>query len=71
MIGKFPDVKADTDNHRKLGVNTGKIPGNDRVEGSHDSELAAVLLGKITKSKQLYFHRRSIIKITAFRAYAA
>jgi hypothetical protein len=32
-------------------MNAGKIPGNDRVEGSHNGQFAAVFLGKIAKGK--------------------
>jgi hypothetical protein len=41
-------------------VDAGEIPGDDGIEGSHNSELAAVLLGKIAKSKQFNFHKRSV-----------
>jgi hypothetical protein len=34
----------------------GKIARDDRVEGSHNGQLAAVFLGKIAKGKKLDFH---------------
>jgi hypothetical protein len=55
MGGKFPDVKTDPDHHRKLGMDTGKTPGNDRIKGSYDGKFAAAFLGKITKGKEFCF----------------
>jgi len=56
VAGKFPKVKTDADYNRELRVYAGKIARDDRVEGSHNGQLAAVFLGEITKCKKLNFH---------------
>jgi hypothetical protein len=56
MGAVFPHIKAHPDNHRQLGVNAGKIPGDDRVEGSHYGKFPAVFLGKIAERKYFGFH---------------
>jgi hypothetical protein len=55
MGRKFPDVKTDADHHRKLGMDAGKTPGNDRIKGSYNGKLTAAFLGKITKGKEFCF----------------
>jgi hypothetical protein len=56
MGGEFPYIKTDSDNHRQLGMHTGKIPGNNSVKGAYNGKFAAVFLGKIAKGKQFYLH---------------
>jgi hypothetical protein len=41
-------------------MDAGKIARDDRVEGSHNGQLAAVFLGKIAKGKKLNFHFGSL-----------
>jgi len=60
MTGKFPKIKTYADYYRKLGMDAGKIARDDRVEGSHNSQLAAVFLGKIAKGKKFDFHFGSL-----------
>jgi hypothetical protein len=54
---EFPKIEAQPDNHRKLGMDTGKIPGNDRIKRTNNSKLPGVFLGKIAKGKKFYLHR--------------
>jgi len=56
MAGKFPKIETYADYNRELGMDTGKIARDNRVEGSHNGQLAAVFLGKIAKSKKFNFH---------------
>ena len=56
MSGKFPEIKTYPYDYRKLRVNAGEVAGNDGIKSSHNSQLAAVFLGKITKGKKFYFH---------------
>ena len=56
MIGKLPEIETQTNNHRKLGVDTWEIPGNNGIEGSNDGELPGVFLRIIAKSKKFYLH---------------
>jgi len=51
MAAEFPEIKANTDDNRKLRVNAGKIARNNGVKGTHNGQFAAVLLGKVTKGK--------------------
>jgi hypothetical protein len=51
MGGEFPEIEAEPDHHRKLGMDAGEITGNDGVEGAHDGELPPVFLGKVAKGK--------------------
>lgn len=44
-------------------MDTWKIAGNDGVERSDNSQLAAVFLGKITKCKKLNFNNEPLINI--------
>jgi hypothetical protein len=48
-------------------VDTGKIARYDRVEGSHNGQLAAVFLGKIAKGKKLNFHLAASVKNILFK----
>ena len=32
VVSEFPKIEAQPDNHRKLGMNTGEIPGNDSTQ---------------------------------------
>jgi len=57
VIGEFPNIKAQADYHRKLGMNTGELPGDDRVKCADNGKLAAAFLGKIAKGKEFCFHR--------------
>jgi hypothetical protein len=56
MGTEFPHIKANPDNHRQLGMNTGKIPGDYGIEGPHYGKFTAVFLGKIAECKYLGFH---------------
>ena len=60
MFAKFPEIKAYANNHGKLGMEAGKVAGNNRIKSSHNGQLAPVLLGKVTKSKKFYFHLMSV-----------
>jgi hypothetical protein len=61
MFEKFPDIKANTDNHGKLRMYTGKIAGDNRVKGPDYGELTAIFLSKVTKGKEFYFHVKTSI----------
>jgi len=56
VIRKFPKIKAQPDNNRKLGMNAGKISGNNGIKSTNNSELSGIFLGKITKGKKFYLH---------------
>ena len=56
VIGKFPKVKAQAYDYRKLGMNTWEISGNDSIKGPDNGQFSGILLGKITKCKKFYFH---------------
>jgi hypothetical protein len=56
MGAKFPHIEAHPDNHRQLGVDTGEIPGDDRIEGPHYGKFSAIFLGKIAERKYFGFH---------------
>jgi len=56
MVSEFPKIKTKADNDSKLRMNAGKVPGNYRIESSHDGKLPSVFLGEIAKSKKFYFN---------------
>jgi hypothetical protein len=56
VAAEFPKIKAQADHNGKLGMDAGKIPGNDCVESSDNCQFSAVFLGKITKCKKLDFN---------------
>ena len=44
-------------------MDAGEIAGNDSVESSDDSQLAAVFLSKITKCKKFNFNNAPLVSI--------
>jgi hypothetical protein len=53
---EFPKIKTQADNNRKLGMNAGKVTGNNRIESADNRQFSAVFLGEITECKKFYFN---------------
>ena len=51
VASEFQKVKAKTDHHRKLRMDTRKIFGNYRVKSSHNGQFPAVFLREIAECK--------------------
>jgi len=56
VIGEFPEIEAQPDDDRELGMDTGEIPGNDGIESSDYRKFPRIFLREITKGKKFYFH---------------
>jgi len=56
MGAEFPNIKTKPYHNRKMRMNAGKVTRNYRIEGSDNSQLPAVFLREIAKSKKFYFN---------------
>jgi len=56
MVPEFPKIKTQANHYRKLGMNAGKIPRDDSVEGAYDCQFPVIFLRKITECKEFYFN---------------
>jgi len=56
VVSELPKVKAQAYHYGKLGMDAGKLPGDDCVECPHNRQFPVVLLRKVTECKKLYFN---------------
>jgi hypothetical protein len=56
VVGEFPEIEAQPDDNRKLGMDTGEIPGNNGIESTDYRKFPRILLREITKGKKFNLH---------------